>query len=476
MRTSLFVTVAILCALLVSCHAIWNSEPRIYLDDVPISGSEAEQIFDYAYPLVLMQVTQDLMFTVPFREKSHPNRFIMFDELAKPKNQAVVLGNRNTLYCVGWVDLSKGPVLFEIPEMGDRYFVMPLLDAWTNTFASLGSRTTGQKEQKYLLSLDDWEGEELEGYTTLRSPTSMVWITGRIQADSPADAKRAAQLQKKYVLKTLTEAQTGKDPFADYEPTYSAWQVRKPVPYSLKMSSEDFYDEFFNAWQNNPPAAGDTEMLNLLAKAGIDRQTTRSFNSLPGNVKAQLDAALHNKQQVYLDAFYKGEAQTDTWIFNVERMGTWGIDYARRAYWAMWGLGANLVEDAVYGVSQLDSNLDQMTGDQLYRIHFAADQLPPTRAFWSVTTYDNEGYLEQNKLDRYSLGSNHDLSFNPDGSLDIYLSHVRPEDVANWTPTPVGEFKILLRIYWPSQQILDGKWSLPPIEKMSRSGRTPYST
>ncbi len=137
---------------LASCSA--PNEPLQYLDDAAITGAQAEQIFDYAYPLVLMQITQDLMFTVPFRDKSHPNKFIMFNELAKPKNQAVVLGNRNTLYCVGWVDLSKGPVVFEIPDMGERYFVMPLLDAWTNTFASLGSRTTGQDPQKYLLVLE----------------------------------------------------------------------------------------------------------------------------------------------------------------------------------------------------------------------------------------------------------------------------------------------------------------------------------
>lgn len=112
-------------------------------------------------------------------------------------------------------------------------------------------------------------------------------------------------------------------------------------------------------------------------------------------------------------------------------MGTWGTDYARRAYWAMWGLGANLVE-----------------------------------AFWSITTYDNEGYLEKNELERYSLGSKHDLSYNPDGSLDVYLSNVRPQGALNKVPTPVEEFKILLRIYWPSDEVLAGDWSLPQIDKL----------
>ncbi|MEM7002685.1 MAG: DUF1254 domain-containing protein, partial [Pseudomonadota bacterium] len=378
--------------------------------------------------------------------------------------------NRNTLYCVGWVDLSQGPVVFEIPDMGERYFVMPLLDAWTNTFISLGSRTTGQQAQKYQLVLEgsDYEALEDEGYTTITAPTSMVWITGRIQADSPRDAEAAARLQAQYVLMTAQEKFGGPDPFVNYEPDYAAWQVRKPVPYSLEMSAADFYNEFFAAWRANAPAAEDEEMLELLAMAGIERFVTADFDELGAQMQQQLSAAVNNKQMIYLDAFYAGEAQHDKWIFNVERMGTWGTDYARRAYWAMWGLGANLVEDAAYGVSQLDAALKQLHGGSIYRIHFAADQLPPTNAFWSLTSYDNEGYLEENALDRYSLGSNHDLSYNADGSLDIYLSNVRPKGVRNWTPAPVAEFKVLLRIYWPAEQVLAGEWSLPPIQKVNR--------
>jgi|TARA_B110000879_G_scaffold151501_1_gene196179 hypothetical protein len=452
--------------LLTSCDFFTDSTPKSYNSDAVISGQESELIFDYAYPLVLMQITQDLMFTVPFRDKSHPNQFIMFNELAKPKNQAVVLGNRNTLYCVGWVDLEKGPVVFEIPNMGKRYYVMPLLDAWTNTFASFGSRTTGQGAQKYLLVQKGWQGDAVEGYTTIEIPTSMVWITGRIQADSTEDALVAAKLQEKYVLKTLLEHKTGEDPYINYEPTYAAWQVRKPVPYTLKLNANDFYNEFFKAWITNPPSEADEAIIKLLQKAGVERHYTRSFESLTQPVIDQLTAGLHNKQISYLDAFYKGDAQTTPWIFNIQRMGTWGSDYARRAYWAMWGLGANLVEDAVYGVSQLDSDMQQMMGDQVYKLHFEANDLPPTSAFWSVTTYDNEGYLEKNELNRYSLGSNHDIEYNTDGSIDIFLSNKRPNNVSNWTPTPVAEFKVLLRIYWPGEEVLRGAWALPPIMKV----------
>tara|TARA_R110001606_G_scaffold233942_1_gene381520 strand:+ start:16700 stop:18118 length:1419 start_codon:yes stop_codon:yes gene_type:complete len=432
-----------------------------------LSETEAQQIFDYAYPLVIMKISQDLMFTVPIRERSVPNHFIHFKRLAMPQNRAVVLGNRNTLYSVGWIDLSKGPVVFEIPDMGDRYYVMPLLDAWTNTFKSFGSRTTGQKAQKYFIVDSNWTGEVPEGYEKVISPTNMVWITGRIQADSPQDAVTAGKLQDAYKLMTYAQYLGGDDPFSGYQPEYEAMQVGKPVPYSLKMSAEKFYDSFFRMWSTNASPEIDSSMIQILEKAGIQRATTRSFADLSTSVQEALHAGLQTKQAKYIKDFYDGTSQTEAWIFNRERMGTWGTDFERRTYWAMWGLGANLVEDAVYGVSQLDETLTPLNGSNVYRMHFAAGELPPTSAFWSVTNYDEEGYLEANEYNRYSLGSNHPLKYNNDGSLDFYLSNIKPniEDV-NWVPAPKANFKTLLRIYWPDQKILQGEWALPPLTRV----------
>ena len=149
-------------------------------------------------------------------------------------------------------------------------------------------------------------------------------------------------------------------------------------------------------------------------------------------------------------------------------MGNWGIEFGRRAYWAMWGLGTNISQDAVYGVTQLDSELRALNGQNTYRIRFEPGELPPTNAFWSVTSYDVEGYLERNAVDRYSLGSNHRLSFNEDGTLDLFLTHSEPAgEGMNWVPAPAGDFKILLRIYWPKRKVLEGNWSLPDVELVS---------
>ena len=432
------------------------------------STAEAEAIFDYAYPLVIMKISQDLMLTVPIRPRTTPNHFIHFRRLAQPEQRAVVLGNRNTLYSVGWLDLSQGPVVFEIPDMGDRYYVMPLLDAWTNTFESLGSRTTGQGPQKYLIATATYDGVVPEGYTLIQSPTPMVWITGRIQADSSEDAISVARLRDDFVLMTLEEQRTGADPFANYVPQYTFGKVRLPVPYSLQMEAAEFYDTFFEMQAANPGPEADAEMMRLMQNIGVDLTSDARFVDLPDSVQTALEAGLKAKQAIYSEAFYEGAAQSESWLFNIDpAMGNWGGDFSRRAYWAMWGLGTNISQDAVYGVTQLDQNLQPLNGQQTYRLHFDAEELPPTRAFWSVTNYDNEGYLERNELDRYSLGSNHQLNYNTDGSLDLYLSHLQPEDTAlNWVPAPEGAFKTLLRIYWPEEQVLAGEWDLPDVERL----------
>lgn len=439
--------------------------------NAPISLAQAEQIFDYAYPQVIMKISQDVMQTVPFRQKVGLNHFIHFDHLAGPKQRAVVLANRNTLYSVGWVDLSQGPVIFETPDMGDRYYVMPLLDAWSNTFRSLGSRTTGQGAQKYVIVRAGWDGDLPHGYEVIISPTDMVWITGRIQADSAEDAVLAAELQDEYRLMTYQEFKGEGDPFVDYKPAFKALSVRRPVPYSLKMSAEDFYDTFFAMWANNPSPEADRgflDMMGVLPDQGGGGPVTR-FSDLAPDVQKVLTAGLKAKQAAYRKAFYEGTEQTEPWIFNLDpRMGNWGTEFSRRAYWCMWGLGTNIVEDAVYGVTQLDQDLIALNGANIYRIHFAPGETPPTEAFWSVTTYDAEGYLEENGLDRYDLGSNHTLRYNIDGSLDFFLSHTPPSDTKlNWVPAPKGDFKILLRVYWPDEAILDGGWALPPIEKVT---------
>ncbi len=452
----------ILLTLLLTCSFSCNSDKNA----VKMTEQDAEDFYDYAYPLVMMKISQDAMLTSPLRKNDKLNKFIMFKKLAQPENTAVVLGNRNTLYCVGWVDLSEGPVLFEIPNMGERYFVMPLIDAWTNTFKSLGSRTTGQSAQKYFLTLSDFSGEIPSGYTRIDCPTAMVWITGRIQSDNDADAIIVNKLQDQYVLESYKSSLGEKDPLSEYDPAFKAVEVEKPVPFSLKMSAEDFYNTFFDMLKNNPAAKMDTDFLRKYDF--MDKTDGLTFSKLDMDVQKILKEGLISKQKKFAQIFYAGNEQKSAWDFNIEQMGTWDTNYYRRAYFAVWGIGANIPQDAVYGVSQLDGKLNQLVGDNTYKISFPPGQTPEVGGFWSITAYSNEGYLKHNNENRYSTGSNLPLTYNKDGSLDIYLSATKPKEVLNynWIPTPEGKFKLLFRMYWPKKAILDGSYSLPNIEKL----------
>ena len=122
----------------------------------------------------------------------------------------------------------------------------------------------------------------------------------------------------------------------------------------------------------------------------------------------------------------------------------------------------------MYGVSQLDNDLDELFGKNVYKVHFDKGGTPEVGGFWSITAYDIDGYLEANKYNRYASGSNMDLTYNDDGSLDIYLSNKKPAGVPtmNWVPTPTGKFKLLFRMYWPKESVLNGSWKIPPVEKV----------
>jgi hypothetical protein len=156
------------------------------------------------------------------------------------------------------------------------------------------------------------------------------------------------------------------------------------------------------------------------------------------------------------------------WSIGRSNMGVYGTNYLYRAVIAMVGLGANLVEDAVYPLLLHDGSGDEPVGDHNYVLHFDADQLPPVDAFWSVTMYDAEGFPVPNPLDRYALGDGDPLNYNDDGSLDLYIGHESPgtDREPNWLPAPLGPLGVTLRLYAPRPEILDGRWNPPLVNRL----------
>ncbi|GAA4484091.1 DUF1214 domain-containing protein [Microbacterium panaciterrae] len=125
----------------------------------------------------------------------------------------------------------------------------------------------------------------------------------------------------------------------------------------------------------------------------------------------------------------------------------------------------NVFEEAAYWTAtRSDDSHQRLTGDHAYRLHFAAGQLPPTDAFWSLTATDTVGYKISTNGGRSSVDSHSGLATNADGSVDILLQPDQPSGASqNWIATPSGRFKLMLRAYLPGPAIVDGSYQIPPV-------------
>jgi len=158
---------------------------------------------------------------------------------------------------------------------------------------------------------------------------------------------------------------------------------------------------------------------------------------------------------------------TNGWQFSIDG-GSFGTEYLFRSSVALMGLGANIAEDAIYPLAYTDIDGNALDGANNYMIHFPEGQAPPVNGFWSLSMYDLDQFFIENPIDRYTIGDRNELVYNDDGSLDIYIQHVAPDgNESNWLPAPADGFTVVMRLYWPSQEIIDGVWELPELQKIS---------
>jgi hypothetical protein len=157
------------------------------------------------------------------------------------------------------------------------------------------------------------------------------------------------------------------------------------------------------------------------------------------------------------------------WQVNADTMGVYGNYYLKRATLAMVGLGSNPPEDAIYPLTFTDADGNPLTGEHDYLLHFDQQELPPVRAFWSVTLYDTDGFQVANPLNRCALGDRDPLHYNADGSLDLFIQHQSPgpEREANWLPAPPGPLALFIRLYEPKAEVLSGTWAPPPVRRQT---------
>ena len=381
--------------------------------------------------------------------------------------KAVVRPNFDTLYSSAWVDVRE-PVILSVPDTHGRYYLLPMLDMWTDVFAAPGSRTSGNQAGKFALVYEGWQGQLPDGVEKIEAPTPYIWIIGRTQTNGPADYEAVHQVQDGYLLTPLSRYPN--PPVApEYHPDPAVDMKTPPLNQVNNMSAKDYFTYGAQLMKLHPPHKTDWSQVARRRLAGLHLGETFNWDHLDPAVQDalnQVPAAALKSMQTKLPTLAR---VVNGWQMNTDTMGVYGDYYLKRAIVAMVGLGANQAVDAIYPLSIVDADGQPYHGANQYVMHFEKDEIPPIAAFWSMTLYDAEGFQVANELNRFAIGDRDALQFNADGSLDLYLQNTNPgpDKVSNWLPTPTGPWNLCLRLYAPRPQALDGTWNPPAVKKIA---------
>ncbi|OBK48705.1 hypothetical protein A5656_29225 [Mycobacterium gordonae] len=430
-------------------------------DDLRTLSYEA---FVYFYPLVTMDVTRLQAFnSAPGSRPGFgpPNQFSHLREFPPAEFRSVVRPNFDTLYSIAWLDLRNGPVRLHADDTNDRFYMLPMLDMWSDVFANPGKRTTGTGALDLVITGPDYRGDLPASATVVEAPTPYVWLIGRTQTNGPDDYPAVHKVQDGYRITEL-------GPKAEVEPDLGHDVTTEPLKVVNGMTAIDYLTYAVELLRVNPPHATDFSILSRLALLGIERGKPFDASRFSADQAAQIQQGKDDALADMLAAGPRLATSVNGWVNLSEGMGVYGNNYFRRAVVALIGLGANPPEDAVYPLLASDADGNAVSGDNDYVVHFDADKLPPVDAFWSITMYDADGFQVANDLNRFAIGDRDRLHYNDDGSLDIYIQHEDPgpERRNNWLPAPRGPVGVTMRLYAPRPEVITGGWSAPPVRRV----------
>jgi hypothetical protein len=449
-----------------------------------ITEQEAHDIsvnaYLYFYPLVSMDITRKVFTNMePGRKPGFgpANMFNSFAEFPAASFTDVVRPNFDTLYSTAFLDLSGGPVIVSAPDTRGRYYMLPMLDMWTDVFASPGSRTTGTEAVNFLVTPPGWRPELRERFVMefklpedtqwIEATTPYVWIIGRTKTDGPKDYDAVHEIQAGYKITPLS--QLGRTPRPSGVKIDPAIDMKTPPKEQVdKMPAAKFFVYAAELLAIHAPHATDQPIIAQLKKIGIEPGQSFDFEKADPAIRNGLMSGAADAQKLMAWKVPTLAPVVNGWQMNTNTMGVYGNYYLKRAIIAQIGLGANLPEDAIYPLNLGDESGKPLDGAKKYTLHFDKGATPPADAFWSVTLYNPEGFPVANPLNRYNLSSWMPIKYNDDGSLDLYFQNESPgeQKEANWLPAPKGPFNLTMRLYAPKSDALTGKWNPPPVKEV----------
>ncbi|MCP9826844.1 DUF1254 domain-containing protein [Synechococcus sp. EJ6-Ellesmere] len=427
------------------------------------------EAYTYLYPLVVMDATRRQAVNVEAGQafgRGPMNTFTHVPVFPPADFRDVVRPNFDTLYSIAWLDLTKEPMVVAVPDTQDRYYMLPMLDMWSDVFACPGKRTTGTGAGRFAVVPPGWQGRLPEGVQRIDAPTPYVWIIGRTQTNGEKDYGAVHQVQAGYTTTPLT--QLGKTPQpvrATIDPTVD--MKTPPMTQVDGMDAGKYFGYAAELLKVNPPHITDQPIVARMRQIGIEPGKSFDLWKADLAVKRALERAAPDALKAMRAKIPTLARVVNGWQMNTDTMGVYGNYYLKRGIVALVGLGANLPEDAVYPLNIGDADGNPLNGANQYVLHFAQNEIPPAQVFWSITLYDEHGFPTANELKRNAIGDRDALKFNADGSVDLYIQHASPgaERESNWLPAPAGDFNLTMRVYAPKSEVTDGRWAPPAVIK-----------
>ena len=421
--------------------------------DAPDQAASVDKAYEYGFPIFEQARLVYLYSYFAGNPQRVPvNRFGHRRQLVDHTARTVTTPNNDTLYSSAVIDLSAGPVRLDVPDFGNRYWSVALIDAYTNNFAHLGTRVRGSKGGAYLIVSPAWHEKPPAGVTLIRAPGNHIVAIARILVDGPDDYEAVHHLQDALILSATT-------------PALSKTDLIRPIP----GDPANFVAVVNRVLHDDPPATADTAVLKQLAELGLGADApplTDAQRRSWSEHFARAQAALIGESKSIGNVI-------EGWGYMPPNIGNFGTDYRTRALIALRGIWANIPAEMSYALATSDRSGNALDGDHRYRMHFAAGT-PPANGFWSFSIYEvtKEGglFFGDNPIHRYAIGDRtKGLVRNSDGSLDILVQMESPGAgrEGNWLPVPAKNFVVIARAYLPGAALLSGSFHYPGIELLN---------
>ncbi|NTS31866.1 DUF1254 domain-containing protein [Phyllobacterium sp. BT25] len=443
--------------------------PKAYVRDM------ARIAYLWGWPMVNMHNRQMVFSKVPENGLGDGilpvgpiGRVTMLTDYIKPEERGVATPNQDVVYGFGIFALEKEPIVFQVPDFGDRFWVYQLGNQRTDTIGGMG-KLYGSKPGFYMIVGPEWKGDVPSGISgVFRSPTNLAYIIPRAFLDDTKEDRAAIQplisqimtyplseFDGKMKTKDWSKIPVLADPAGGKAGAGGETQWVKP---------ELFFEELPLILKEVPPQPGEEALYawfgSLLEAASKNPEVAATLKETAIETEKELMKQIHSYS-------YAGVPVGNDWVAPMNG-AEFGTDYFSRAAAAKANIFVNPRRESAYFGQEYDSQKKRLNGEHAYTVTFPKGQLPPVDGFWSLTLYDAEHFFAPNEINRFSLGTkNKDLVYGEDGSLTIYVQHGKPagDKAANWLPAPKGDFELFIRAYSPKAEIMDNSWSPPPVLK-----------